>query len=224
MPIHMWLVEHGGRRLLVDAGATTAASDLPFIRYSVTASDELPRALSAVGLAASDLDTVILTHLHSDHADGAVHAPGPVLVSDVEWRTATSALGRLAQRISRAPIPDGVDFRPTALTDGPFGAFTASLRLTGDGRVRAVATPGHTAGHLSVVAIDDEGRHVLLAGDATDSLEQLHARRADPVAPRPSLQVETIDRILAHGRDHPTVYLPAHDHESRARLAAGTTL
>jgi glyoxylase-like metal-dependent hydrolase (beta-lactamase superfamily II) len=224
MPIHMWLIEHDGQRLLVDTGATTAASDLPFIRYAVTASDELPGALSKLGLAPSDLDTVIVTHLHSDHADGAVHAPGPVLVGDDEWRTATGALGRLAQRVSRAPVPEGVDFRPSALADGPFGAFAGSLRLTDDGRVRAVATPGHTAGHLSVVAIDDEGRHVLLAGDATDSLEQLLARRADPVAPRPRVQVETIDRILAHGRDHPTVYLPAHDHESEARLAAGTTL
>jgi alkylhydroperoxidase family enzyme len=149
MPIHMWLIEHDGRRLLVDTGATTAASDLPFIRYAVTASDELPRALSTLGMGPSELDTVILTHLHSDHADGAVHAPGPVLVSDVEWRAANSALGRVAQRISRAPIPEGVDFRPTALTDGPFGAFAGSLRLTEDGRVRAVATPGHTAGHLS---------------------------------------------------------------------------
>lgn len=224
IPIHLWLIEHDGRRILVDTGETAGVRDLPFARYHVSAGDELPAALATLGLSPADLDIVIVTHLHSDHADGAVHVPGPVLVGDEEWRSATGAAGRLRQRVTRAPLPAGVDFRPTPLTDGPFGAFARSRRLTGDGRVVAVATPGHTVGHLSVIAVDDDGRHVLLAGDATDSLEQLLARRADPVAPRPEVQVETIDRILAHGREHPTVYLPAHDHEGPARLAAGLTL
>jgi glyoxylase-like metal-dependent hydrolase (beta-lactamase superfamily II) len=88
----------------------------------------------------------------------------------------------------------------------------------------AVASPGHTPGHISILCIDDEGRHVLLAGDATDTLEQLHARRADAVAPRPAVSVATMEAILAHGREHPTIYLPSHDPESVARLGAGTTL
>lgn len=224
MPIHFWLIEHAGQRILVDTGETATAKDLPFARYHVTPADELPGALAGVGLTPADVDTVILTHLHSDHADGTVHVTGPVLVGDEEWRTATGFAGRLRQRITRAPLPADVDFRPVALGDGPFGSFAATRRLTEDGRVLAVATPGHTAGHLSVIAIDDEGRHVLLAGDATDSLEQLLARRPDPVAPKPAVQVESIHRILAHGREHPTVFLPAHDPESPARLAAKTTL
>lgn len=224
MPILQWLIEHDGHRILVDTGETAAVRDLPFARYHVTEGDELPAALAGAGVTAADLDTVILTHLHSDHADGTVHVAGPVLVGDEEWRTSTGATGRLRQRITRAPLPTGVDFRPIALDEGPFGTFAAHRRLTADGRVLAVSTPGHTAGHLSVLAIDDEGRHVLLAGDTTDSLEQLLARRPDPVAPKPVVQVETIERILVHGREHPTIYLPAHDPEGPARLAAGTTL
>ena len=45
--------------------------------------------------------------------------------------------------------------------------------------------PGHTPGHISVICVDDAGRHVMLAGDATDTLEQLHARRADAVPRTP---------------------------------------
>lgn len=224
VPILAWLVEHDGRRILVDAGETSGVKDLPFARYQVDAADELPRALAAVGVAPAGVDTVVLTHLHSDHCDGAVHVPGPALVSDLEWQAANGFAGRLTRRLTRAPLPAGVDFRPVALDHGPFGAFARSRRLTDDGRVIAVATPGHTAGHMSVIAIDDEGRHVLLAGDATDSLEQLAARRPDAVAPKPAVQVDTIDRILAHGREHPTIFLPAHDRQSVARLAAGTTL
>jgi hypothetical protein len=69
-----------------------------------------------------------------------------------------------------------------------------------------------------------EGRHVLLAGDATDTLEQLRARRPDAVGPKPAVSVATIDAILAHGREHPTIFLPSHDPGSVARLAAGETL
>ena len=224
VPILAWLIEHEGQRILVDTGETSGVRNLPFARYEVTAADELPGALAAAGCAPAHVDTTVLTHLHSDHCDGAVHVPGPVLVGDREWRDAHALGGRLTRLATRAPLPGGVDFRPVALDDGPFGAFAASRRITGDGRVVAVATPGHTNGHLSVIAIDDEGRHLLLAGDATDSLEQLLARRPDAVAPKPAEQVATIDRILAHAREHETVYLPAHDPESATRLAGRVPL
>jgi glyoxylase-like metal-dependent hydrolase (beta-lactamase superfamily II) len=126
--------------------------------------------------------------------------------------------------VFRQPIPAGVDFRPVTLDGGPFGAFAASRRLSEDGRIVAVATPGHTPGHMSIVCVDDDGRHVFLAGDATDSLEQLLARRPDAIAPKPAVYVATIDRILAHAREHATVYLPSHDVDSAARLRDGTVL
>jgi N-acyl homoserine lactone hydrolase len=224
LPIHLWVIEHDGRRILVDAGETAGVNDVPFARHAVTPDDELPAALAALGLTVADVDEVVLTHMHGDHMDGAVHLEQPVLVHDAELAYAHAAISRVFAKVLRQPIPAGVDFRPIALDDGPFGAFAASRRLTADGRVVAVATPGHTPGHVSVIAIDDEGRHVLLAGDATDSLEQLLARRADAIGPKPKVHVATIDRILAHGREHPTVFLPSHDPDSPGRLAAGTAL
>lgn len=224
VPIHAWLIEHDGRRILVDTGETAGVKDLPFARYQVATGDELPHALAAIGLGVDDVDTVIVTHLHSDHADGAVHVRRPVLVAQEEWAYAHSRLGRIAQRISRAPVPRGADFHPVALDDGPFGAFAASRKLTDDGRVVAVATPGHTPGHIAVIAIDDDSRHVLLAGDVSDSLEQLTSRRPDAIAPDPGVLLDTMDRVLAHAREHPTVYVSSHDRQSAARLEARTLL
>jgi N-acyl homoserine lactone hydrolase len=224
LPIHLWVVEHDGRRILVDTGETAAARDIPFARFRVGADDELPAALATIGLTVGDIDEVVLTHMHGDHVDGAVHLQRPVLVHDAELAYARSTVSRFLQRVLRQPLPDGVEYEPVKLDGGPFGAFEASRPLTGDGRVVAVATPGHTPGHISMICIDDEGRHVLLAGDATDTLEQLHARRHDAVGPKPAISVATIDRILAHAREHPTVYLPSHDPESAARLREGSTL
>jgi N-acyl homoserine lactone hydrolase len=223
-PIHCWAIEHEGKLLLVDTGETAAARDVPFARMEVTREQELPAALAAAGLSPDDIDTVVLTHMHGDHMDGAVHLRGPVLVHDAELAFTRTFGARFMARALRQPIPDGVDFRPFALDGGRFGGFAASRPLTDDGRIVIVGTPGHTPGHVSIVCIDDEGRHIVLAGDTTDSLEQLRARRHDAVGPKPAVTVATIDTILEHGRSHPTVYLPSHDLESVARLEASTTL
>ena len=223
-PIHVWVVEHEGRRLLVDTGETAGVRDIPFARFDVTVGDELPAVLATIGLKLDDLDDVVLTHMHGDHVDGAVHLDRSVMAHQAEIDFAHSVQSRIFQKLLRQPLPQGISYEPFQLDGGPFGAFAASRQLTPDGRIRIVSTPGHTPGHVSILCIDDEGRHVLLAGDTTDSLEQLHARRADAVAPKPKVYVETIDRILAHAREHPTVYLPSHDPASVARLRDGTTV
>ena len=224
MPIGAWLIEHGDERILIDMGETASVKDAPFARHTVTPEDELPLALRAVGLACRDVTTAVVTHLHPDHFHGAAHLTTSVVVNEAEWADATSLRGRVVQRLTGVPLPGAIDFRPLALHDGPFGAFASSRRLTGDGRVLLVSTPGHTRGHASVIAIDDNRRHVLLAGDTTDTLEQLHARRPDAITSDPDIQVHTIDRILAHAAEHPTIYLPTHDPDAVARLARGTTL
>jgi len=224
VPIHVWVIEHDGRRILVDTGETATANDVPFAKFEVQSGEELPGALAGIGLQPSDVDTVVVTHMHSDHMDGAVHLAGrPVLVHDRELAYSRSAPARFFQRVLRQPVP-AVRFEPMKLDAGPFGAFAASRPLTEDGRVLVVDTPGHTPGHVSVLCIDDHGHHVLLAGDATDTLEQLHARRPDAVGPKPAVTVQTIDRILAHAREHPLVYLPSHDLQSAARLATCATV
>jgi N-acyl homoserine lactone hydrolase len=128
------------------------------------------------------------------------------------------------RRVLRQPLPSGWAPEPLALEDRAFGAFPRSRALSDDGRIVAVETPGHTPGHISVVCIDDASRHVMLAGDVTDTLEQLHARRADAIAPDPKAHVATLERILAHCSQHPTVYLPSHDPQSAARLAGAITV
>src|SRR4051794_10030581 len=224
LPIHAWAVEHGDDLILVDTGEHAGVHNVPFARFAITAEEELPDALTAAGLDVGDLTQVVITHLHGDHMDGAGHVRGPVHVHDEELAFAHSASSRFFQKVLRQPIPAGVDFQPLKLDDGPFGGFERSKRLTSDRRVVAVATPGHTPGHISVVCVDDAGNHVFLAGDTTDTLEQLHARRHDAIGPKPAVNVATIDRILAHAREHRTVYLPAHDPDSAARLAGSTSL
>jgi N-acyl homoserine lactone hydrolase len=219
MPIHCWAVEHDGRLLLIDSGETAAVRDIPFARFDVAREQELPAALATVGLSPGDISEVVLTHHHGDHVNGLVHVRAPVRINEAELRFLATPFPRVMRRVLHQPLPKGFAPEPFALDGGPFGAFQRSRALSDDGRIVAVATPGHTPGHISVICVDDSGRHVMLAGDATDTLEQLHARRADAIAPDPKAHVATLETILAHCREHPTVYLPSHDRESAARLA-----
>ena len=166
----------------------------------------------------------MLTHAHGDHMDGLVHVRGRVLINEVELRFLASPMARVMRRVLRQPLPQRFAPEPFALDSGPFGAFSRSRALSDDGRIVAVDTPGHTPGHVSVICVDDAGNHVMLAGDATDTLEQLHARRADAIGPDPEVHVETLDTILAHCAEHPTVYLPSHDPDSLTRFTSATTV
>jgi N-acyl homoserine lactone hydrolase len=224
VPIHCWAVEHDGRLLLIDTGETTAARNIPFARIEVTSGQELPGALAAAGLSLEDVSEVVLTHHHGDHVDGLVHVRAPARINDAELRFVATAFPRVMRRVLRQPLPPGFAPQPFALDSGPFGAFQRSRTLSDDGRIIAVDTPGHTPGHISVICVDDSGNHVMLAGDVTDTLEQLHDRRADAVGPDPKVHVATLDTILAHCAQHPTVFLPSHDPESAARLAGSITV
>jgi N-acyl homoserine lactone hydrolase len=219
LPIHCWAIEHDGVLRLIDTGETAVARNVPFARMEVTREQELPGAMAAAGLAVDDVSEVVLTHSHGDHVDGLVHLRARALVNEAELRFLSSPTARVMRRVLRQPLPPGFAPEPFKLDGGPFGAFQRSRAISDDGRIVAVDTPGHTPGHISVICVDDSGRHVMLAGDTTDSLEQLHSLRADAVAPDPKVHIATMKTILAHCAKHPTIYLPSHDPESAARLA-----
>jgi glyoxylase-like metal-dependent hydrolase (beta-lactamase superfamily II) len=223
LPIHCWAIEHEGVLRLVDTGETAGAKNVPFARMQVTRDLELPAAMAAAGLQLGDVSEVVITHAHGDHIDGTVHVCARVLMNEVEARYVAAPFSRVMRRVLRQPLPPGFSPEPLVLDSGPFGAFPASRAISDDGRIVAVDTPGHTPGHVSVICIDDEGRHVMLAGDTTDSLEQLHSLRVDAVAPDPKVHLATMKKILAHCAAHPTIYLPSHDPESATRLAGSIT-
>src|SRR3954447_22946549 len=221
LPIHAWLIEHDEGPILVDTGEIVDVHDTPFAKFDVKPGDEIHEQLAAHGVAPSDLRTVALTHVHVDHADGLARLPGvPAVVNAAELRFVHSLEAKVTRKVLRQPLPTGFDPRPVDVESGPaIGAFRSSYSLTDDGSVRLVPTPGHTAGHVSVL-IDRGDHHVLLAGDIGYDLAQIEARQIDGVSPKDKVALATIDVVLEHARKHPTVILPSHDPDAARRLAA----
>lgn len=212
LPLHAWLIEHREGPILVDTGELSSTANLPFARFAVEREDEIDRQLAAHGLAPTDLGQVVLTHLHGDHIDGLARLRG------ARVRASEQALRRQIALRRRHVRASAIELR-----DEPFGAFARSAPLTADGRVVAVATPGHARGHISVVVVEED-RHVLLAGDCAYSERQLLEGWVDGVSLSVRTALSTLSTVRDHARAHPTVFLPSHDPDSARRLAERTTL
>ena len=115
--------------------------------------------------------------------------------------------------------PSWFDPVPLDLADERFGTFAASTRLTSAGDVIAVATPGHTTDHISVL-VQNDGLTYFLAGDTSYDERLMLLGRIDGVSANDGVASATLGAIRQLARDRPTVYLPTHDPASSVRLAS----
>jgi glyoxylase-like metal-dependent hydrolase (beta-lactamase superfamily II) len=185
--------------------------------------EEVGPQLLRIGIRPDDVRTGILTHLHADHAGGLHHFPrSEILVCDEELRLAKGFAGRLRGYLpNRWPVwfkPRSIDFVPE-----PFGPFDRSQRVTSDGRVVIVPTPGHTPGHVSVIVMVGDVCY-FLTGDATYTQQALVQGQVDGVSPSEAVSLRSMQTIMRLAREQPTVYLPTHDPESGHRLASAITV
>ena len=114
----------GPRTILVDPG-------LPL------QNDPALRALEARGLSAADVDLVVLTHAHLDHAGGCASVLAPVAVHELETASAYW------------PLVGGLlELLPLELLSGDAGELAPGVEWA--------LTPGHCDGHISL-AVETAG-------------------------------------------------------------------
>ncbi len=131
--------------------------------------------LRARGIDPRELGLIVMTHMHFDHASALAEFPAAtVIVSAPEWRAA-HARGAALQGYSAAQLDPRLSYRTVDFHDPaahPHGPFERAIDLFGDGSITLLDTPGHSAGHLSVLARLRE-REALIAGDAIYTIATL---------------------------------------------------
>ncbi|WP_433194550.1 MBL fold metallo-hydrolase [Nocardia sp. CA-107356] len=183
------LIEYANRTMLIDAGFGPLAVPTP---YGLMRGGQLLTSLAATGKAPADIELIAITHLHLDHigwlwqsmpaTTASPFADTPVLVGDTEW-----------------------DHRDLALASGisqeMLDTFTAHVHTIADGEeifpgVHALATPGHSRGHLAYT-ITSPGHRLIAFGDAMQTpLQITHPELCAAVDDDPAESETTSRRLI----------------------------
>jgi N-acyl homoserine lactone hydrolase len=147
-----YVVVHGAGIVLFDTGMGIADEETE--RHYAPTRVPLDTALEAAGIRSADVTLVVNCHLHFDHCGGNPSFAGRPVV---------------CQRLELADARSIVDYTLPDLVDHPGVNY---LALDGDAEllpgVHVWPTPGHTAGHQSLVVRLDDGT-VVLAGQSHPS-------------------------------------------------------
>jgi N-acyl homoserine lactone hydrolase len=230
VPIVAFLIEHptagpvlidtGFHRVLAEGTPSERNRNLGPIRWLVGRNVELrteqtaAAQLRARGIEPRELGLIVMTHLHFDHASALAEFPAAtVVVSTSEWRAA-HARGAALQGYPAAQLDPRltyrtVDFRGPAAR--PHGPFERALDLFGDGSLTLLDTPGHSAGHLSILAPLRE-REALIAGDAIYTIATLREGRRPWRSQNRDAFKRSLRALQAYDRAHPdALIIPGHD-------------
>lgn len=211
-PILAYLIETPNGRILYDVGcdyrkladsalrASYFDSMLPHVEPPrMQEQQRIPRYLTKLGLSPADIDVVFISHLHFDHVGGVCDLEGCEVHIQSDELTAARAGS------------DGSVFADELVNADQWRKKTGEY-LVAPG-VHAIASPGHTAGHMSLFIELQRGRPVILCGDAADLRENL----VEEIAPgccwqdNDALALTSIRKLKALARNENAQLWPNHD-------------
>jgi glyoxylase-like metal-dependent hydrolase (beta-lactamase superfamily II) len=212
LPVHCWIVRAGGLTVLVDTGCGDGKRrpDLPDLHLLRTGF--LVR-LAAAGVRPEDVDVVLCTHLHADHAgwntrlrDGRwvpTFANARYIVSAAELAFASGSEPGLMRDVYEDSVLPVVEAGLVQTVDGEW-ELTDAISLH--------PAPGHTPGHVRI-ELRSRGRLGILSGDILHTPLQAplwHWRTR--LAEDPERDVVTRRELLEDCVELDALLIPAHFH------------
>jgi glyoxylase-like metal-dependent hydrolase (beta-lactamase superfamily II) len=218
IPYFFYLIQHERGNVIFDSGAHPSLATDPRARLGdeadnweirMSPEDGVVDRLAKVGLAPEDITHVIQSHLHYDHAGGIEFFPhAPVYVQRDELAFAS------APPVYQAGLYVKADYEVPGVRwhelDGEHDVF-------GDGRLVLVPTPGHSAGHQSLIVRLESGPVILLA-DAAYLVEKMRTRSLPAVVWSPDHMVASWEKIERLERELDAILVATHDLKFRDRI------
>lgn len=159
--------------------------------------------LKARGLGPEDIDYVLLSHLHIDHAGNArlfADTDTELLLHDDEY---TAAAAREA---------DG-NFFLRGDYDVPGANFVC---LPGDTEimkgVRAISLPGHTAGTMGIFIETERSGNIIITSDACYLKESYELEAGSPISANLEIWKRSMKKLKMYARAHNATVIFGHDH------------
>jgi glyoxylase-like metal-dependent hydrolase (beta-lactamase superfamily II) len=215
LPVPAFLIDHPtAGPILVDTGLHPSVADDPteslgpvarLLDIRMTAEQAVPAQLDALGVDPHAIRSVVMTHLHYDHAGAVSQFPqATFVVSSAEWEAASN--GGLKDGYRRRQFDHAFDWRTVDYEhrDVPsFATFARSVDLLGDGSIRLVSTPGHSRGHQSVI-VRLHDRELLLTGDAAFRRETIETGEVPLIVTDEHLYRRSLSEIASYVQRTPS--------------------
>jgi glyoxylase-like metal-dependent hydrolase (beta-lactamase superfamily II) len=192
VPIGCFLVRTGGMNVLIDAGMGPLSLSFDTGRAAGMCLEggKLPAALAAVGLKPDDIDLIVPTHMHLDHA-GWIIQEGAPFFSKAKVRFGA---GDWDAVVETSTVPGFVDGMRALREAGRVELIERDGEVAPG--VSAMGTPGHTPGHHSIVLSSGEQR-AMIFGDIITCPFQIEAPEGEAMADMDKkLAAATRERML----------------------------
>jgi N-acyl homoserine lactone hydrolase len=234
VPVPAFLIRHPkAGAILVDTGLHPSIATDPKQNFgslaarsgkpTLAADEDVPSQLRSRGLDPGEIPIVVMTHMHLDHTSAISEFPGSTfVVSEAEWQAAAHGRSPLLNGYRRAHYDYAFEYRTVSFDRAnidSYASFGRTFDLFGDGSIRLAYTPGHSPGHMSVIAHLAE-RDFVIGGDAMYMAGQLDKSLPEPPRPadahnfRRSLQ----ELRLFRNQFPDAVITPGHDPDFYARI------
>ncbi|MEQ6202859.1 N-acyl homoserine lactonase family protein [Sulfitobacter sp. HNIBRBA2951] len=203
MDYFVWVLDNGARKIVVDTGydmAEAARRDRPILRDPAL-------AIAAVGADAETVDTVIITHLHYDHAGGLDRYPNASFhLQAAEMAFATGPC--MCDPTLQAPFTAGhVCEMVQHVYSGRVVFHDGDAQVAPGVRVHCVG--GHSRG-LQVVVVDTEHGPLCLASDAAHYYENFLQQKPFPIVADMAPMMEGFKTLMTLGGTADRI-IPGHD-------------
>jgi glyoxylase-like metal-dependent hydrolase (beta-lactamase superfamily II) len=212
MPLdfYVWVLRGAGRTVLVDTGCDAATARKRNRRYLHSPVD----LLGELGIGPLDVDTVIVTHMHYDHAGNIGAFPNATL--HIQESEMHYCAGRcMCHAALRKPFESkDVAAAIERLHEGRVAFANGDSEIAPGISVHLLG--GHTAG-LQVVRANTARGNIVLASDAAHYWDHVKSKRPFPIVLDVARMLDGHRAIeaLADGPDH---VIPGHDPAVRLRF------
>ena len=220
MQTNLFVLRANGKVMLFDAGLGDSLTEREEKIYNIDSPSHLESSLETLGLTPEQIDVVILTHLHTDHAAGAVKREGDrfvprfpsaeLIASRKEWTAAANP----NERTSAVYVPERYD---AIEQSGRLRLIDHDTELFPG--IRAVHTGGHTEGHFGL-EIESGGRKVWYYADTYPTAAHLKTAFVPATDLYPLDTMEIKRKLLPQIIEQQVVL--AFDHDTKTPLATVT--
>jgi 4-pyridoxolactonase len=204
-PVYSVLIEHPDGLILYDTGYDLdhVNAVLPFELPEQSPDQTIPAQLKACGFDAGQVAYVINSHFHFDHVGGNKYLT-----------SATNLVSKEELRHAKVPEP----FERLGYSDLSFDyPGTRYEQVSGDIEIAAgvwlYETPGHTAGHYSLLVEMDDEPAMIFAGDAAYTYENIERQIVGGFHLDPTAAVESIRRLKRLATARNAKIFPSHEME-----------